>query len=484
MAYFSMGEQDSVHYQDNEMTVLLKKNGISKDNEKEWRQIVAVLIASLTALTSGFHVAWTSPFLVKIAEDEEYNITESQASYFTILNTVGIVLLSPFLSAFSVTDTIGRKRTLLLSAVPHSLAWILEAFSKNLYVLYAARLSAGFGDALYISALPIYIGEVTTPKVRGVWGNSLICMLFFGQFLMNIIGAFCNVQETSYICLIVPVIFIVIFPFIPETPYFYIIQKRGEEAKKSLRRLRGKQNVEEEFMMLEADVHRQMSESGKWKDILVIDSNRKALIAAVFLRTSQLFCGFYVFTSYTQFIFEKSGGNVSKETSSIIYMGVSFICFSVASFVLDRFGRIKSYIISLCLSSTMLLLEGVYFYINRYHREIDLTPVKLFPLSGMLLFILFCGFGVGTIPTLMLGELFSASVKAKGVIIVTVLFALTVSFTNYIFYLINSYTGLCGPFILFACCGFLSAILTNFLVPETRGKTLEEIQQILKTGFR
>ncbi|KAG5878916.1 hypothetical protein JTB14_016788 [Gonioctena quinquepunctata] len=462
------------------MTVLEKERKLSTVQGSEWPQILAVLIGSLSAMSSGFHVAWTSPFLVKITNDPLYDINESEASYFTFLNTVAIVILCPLISVTKIVDTFGRKKVLLSSAIPHAVALLIEAFSRNLYVLYAARLTAGIGDALYIASLPIYIGEVTTPKVRGIWGNSLICMLFLGQLLMNVIGAYCSMQQTSFICVTVQVTFLVLFAFMPETPYFYILKARDGEAKKSLRMLRGKEDVEDEFQSMKAAVQRQMSESGKWRDLFTIASNRNALTAALFLRISQLFCGFYVFASYTQFIFKESGGNIAPEVASIIYIGLSFILFSASAFFSDKLGRKKAYIISLSLSSSMLLLEGIYFYIKENHSEIDINSLRWIPLTGMLTFIVFCALGVATIPTLMLGELFSASVKVKCVIIVTTAFALGVSFTNYIFYFITSFTGLCGPFILFGCCSILAAVLTNYIVPETRGKTLEEIQMALK----
>ncbi|KAG5878917.1 hypothetical protein JTB14_016789 [Gonioctena quinquepunctata] len=462
------------------MGVLQKEKKFSTVGETEWPQILAVLIASLSALSSGFHVAWTSPFLVKIADDPLYDINESEASYFTFLNTVAIVILCPLISVTNIVDTFGRKKVLLSTAFPQAAALLIEAFSRDLYVLYAARLIAGIGDALYMTSLPIYIGEVTTPKVRGIWGYSLICMLFLGQLLMNVIGAYCSVQHTSFICVTVQVIFLVVFPFMPETPYFHILKASDNEAKKSLRWLRGKEDVEHEFQSMKTAVQRQMSESGKWSDLFSITSNRKALTAALFLRISQLFCGFYVFATYTQFIFKESGGNVAPEVSSIIYMGLSFVLFSTAAFFSDKLGRKKSYIISLSLSSSMLLLEGIYFYIKEYHPEIDISSLKWIPLTGMLTFIVFIALGAATIPTLMLGELFSASVKVKCVIVVSTAFAFTMSFTNYIFYFITSFTGLCGPFILFGCCSILAAVLTNFIVPETSGKTLEEIQMSLK----
>ncbi|KAG5878918.1 hypothetical protein JTB14_016790 [Gonioctena quinquepunctata] len=299
--------------------------------------------SSLPALTNGLNIAWTSSFLLKISRDENYQISENEASYFSVLNLVGQVVFSLLLSIVNVIDIFGRKPVLMSSAIPHSLAWILKAFSKDVNIFYVARFAAGAGDAIFIASLTIYISEITTPKVRGLWGNSLICMMYFGQFLINVIGAYCNIQQTSFITLAVPVVFLISFTFMPETPYFYLLKANDKKAKISLQKLRGRQDVEDELQILKVAVQKQISESGGWRDILLISSNRKSLFAALFLRISQVFSGILVFAAYTQYIFEKSGGILSAELSSIFYMGLSFVLYTTAAIFSDKLGRRKSY---------------------------------------------------------------------------------------------------------------------------------------------
>ncbi|XP_023028023.2 trehalose transporter 1-like protein isoform X3 [Leptinotarsa decemlineata] len=319
--------------------------------EKNWPQIVAVLVACLSSLTSGLFLAWPSPFILKITQDKEnYAISEDQASYFTIFNVVGLIVFPPFLTIFNIPDVIGRKPTIMLTAIPHMISWILIAFCTDLYLLYLARFTSGLGDALVFASLPVYIGEITTPKVRGIWGNGLICSIFLGQFLMNAIGSYCNVQETSFICLTVPVILVVALTFIPESPYFYVMTGKDERAEKSLQKLRGIDDIEKELLQLKAAVERQMSETGTWKDLVMVRSNRRALVALVFLRFSQVTSGIFVFASYMQFIFEKAGGEIEPGVSSMIYMGLTFIIYSGGTYVCDKFGRKKSYMISMALS--------------------------------------------------------------------------------------------------------------------------------------
>ncbi|CAG9816092.1 unnamed protein product [Phaedon cochleariae] len=455
------------------------KSAQKNDDGKEWPQILAILLGCLSSLTGGLLFAWPSPFLPKIINDKSYNITQDEASNFTTFNTVGIIVLSPFLILF--TDSFGRKKTLMFSAIPTSVAWIIKAFSKDLYWLYFARFSCGLGDAILFAALPIYIGEVASPKVRGTWGNALICSVFLGQFIMNVLGYYFSIETTSFICLALPVTFVLVFSLMPETPYFYMMKGNEEAARQSLRTFKRKHNVDAEFEELKSDVRRQMVQAGTWRNLFMIEQNRKGLIAAVFLRTSQMFGGLLVFASYTKFIFEKSGGNIDPSLSSIIYMGTSFSLYTLSAFFSDTFGRRKAYMTSLALSGLVLLIEGIYLYIDQYQPGIDLSGIKWFPLAGLLGFIVTSSFGLGIIPTLMLGELFSASIKAKGVSLTATNFGLMILLANVVFYETNKAVGLYGPFIVFGCCNILSTFISYFVLPETKGKTLDEIQQHLKT---
>ncbi|XP_072397317.1 trehalose transporter 1-like protein [Diabrotica undecimpunctata] len=450
-----------------------------KSKEKEWFQILVILIAASHGFTSGALTGWTSPFMVKIVEDtENYNVREDQAALFAILNVVGLIILTPFFPPF--IDIIGRKKAIILTSVPFLISWLTKALFTHLWALYFARLLVGLGDALIMCAYPMYFGEVATPKVRGIWGNAFFILVIFGTFVINVVGIYCSVKLTSYIFLAFEVIFLILSLFIPESPYFFIAKDQLPAAKLSLIKLRQKTDVDVEFKLMQDDLNRQLSESGTWKDLFVIDVNRKALIIAMFLRFAQIVSGLWVFGSYTQFVFQKVVSDISAETSTIIYTGLNFIIYSAAIYSSDKFGRRKSLLTSLAGTGIVFLLVAIYFLVEKFLPDINLQPVNWFPLAGLIIFLLVSSFGVGPIPALMQGELFSASIKSKGISVVVVAYGIIKICTNSAFYYLYAYTGLSGPFLLFAVSNFISLIITYFIVPETKGKTLEEIQQHLK----
>ncbi|XP_072397318.1 facilitated trehalose transporter Tret1-like [Diabrotica undecimpunctata] len=457
------------------MTEKLQNNA-----DKEWYQISVILIAASQGFISGALSGWTSPFMVKIVEDKvHYNIREDQAALFAVVNIIGLIILSPFLEPF--IDIIGRKKAIILTSVPYMISWLTKALFTNLWALYFARVLVGLGDALIMCVIPIYIGEVATPKVRGIWGNAFFILVIFGTFIINVIGIYCSVKVTSYLFLILQVIVLFLSAFIPESPSFYIAKNQLSAARISLMKLRQNDDVEVEFRIMQNDIKRQLSESGKWTDLFFNNVNRKALIIAGFLRAAQILSGLWVFGSYTQFVFQKVGSNISSEASTIIYTALNFIICASAAYGSNKFGRRKSLMTSLAGSSAIFLLVGIYFLVEKLYPQINLHAINWFPLAGLIIFLFVSSFGVGPIPVLMQGELFSASIKSKGISAVVVVYGILTITTNSTFYYLYAYSGLSGPFLLFGVCNFISVIVTYFIVPETKGKTLEEIQQYLKT---
>ncbi|XP_056643806.1 facilitated trehalose transporter Tret1-like [Diorhabda sublineata] len=471
----------------------MEKNSIniSKQTEKKhtehsceegcvWPQILAILVGSLPSMMDGVLFVWTSPFIVKLVEDKvNYDITENEASKLTTIQPAVMVVSCLFL--FNISDKLGRKKTLLLMSIPQIISLLLAAFAKNIYVFYVSRGFAGIASSLMWCSLPMYIGEVASPKVRGVWGTTLTSSVFVGQFFVNVIGSYFDAATTSYIFLPVPILFFIFFTFMPESPYFHLMKQNEEAARRSLMFLTRKKNVDDDLIKLKNDVNRQMSESGNWKDLINIRSNRKAVLIAFFLRFSQQFCGTSVLSQYTQFILEKAGGKLNPQVSSILYSGSGLIFnFFAVAFIVDRFKRKILYASSLCCCSLILFVFGTYFYVDKYLPELDLNSISWLPLTAVVSFRFTFSYGGAVIPTLMLGELFSTSIKAKAMMVSLFVFGINLFAVNMIFHLLTSSVGTYAPFFFFASITFVMSIFALYLVPETKGKTLEEIQKSFK----
>lgn len=445
---------------------------------KSWPQILAVFAVTIGPFTNGVMSSWSSPFTVVIAKDKEhYNITEEEASYFIVFQPLGMIFASMFF--FKIAEILGRKKSLLFLAVPHVASWITIIFARNKWEFYLSRFLAGTADGVLFCTVPPYIGEITTPTIRGYFGNFPTFVLNGGAFFIQVLGSYTSVRTSAYICIGFPVLFATLVSLLPESPYQLIKDGKIDEAQKSIKWLRRKADIEEDFLNMKTDVERQMSERGKWLDLIKIDSNRRALRAGIFLRFSQQFCGIAVFGSYTQAIFEKAGSNIGPQYSSMMFVGLIWILNLFCAPLVEKFGRKMTYFWSLISSATVLSSLAVYFVLDEYD-VVNLDKLNWFPLAGMLLWVVTFAFGLGIVPTLMLGELLSASIKPKGLSILTFAFGIAVFISTNLFNLLSTHVGLYAPFLVYGITCFLSSILTLKWVPETKGKTLEEIQQSLK----
>lgn len=449
-----------------------------KDDGKSWPQILAVCVVTLGTFTNGILFSWSSPFALVISKDKEnYNITEDEAAYFIVFQPLGMAFASLFF--FKIADLLGRKNSLLFLSVPHVIAWIIIIFAKSKWHFYASRFISGIGDAVMYCTVPPYIGEITTPTIRGYFGSAPTFVINGGCFFITVLGSYFGVRTTAYVCIGFPIFFALLVTMLPESPYQLIKDGKFEEAQKSMEWLLRKPDVTKDFLRMKSDVERQLSENGKWVDLVKIGSNRRALRAGVFLRVSQHFSGIAVFQTYTQVIFEKAGSDLGPQYSSMIFIGLIWLTTLLCGAAVEKLGRKVTYFYSLLSCGSILVFLAVYFFLDEYKIG-NLVHMNWVPLVGMVVYVFAFSFGLGIVPSLMLGELLSASIKSKGLSVLTLVYGLGVLITSNLFHLLSIHVGLYAPFLVYGISCFLSTILTLRWVPETKGKTLEEIQQTLK----
>lgn len=429
-------------------------------------------------MASGMHYGWSSPALPQLmANDSHIPVTSAEGSWIASLSLLGDLVGAP-LSALGA-DYLGRKNTIILGGIPYFVAWMMIAFAGRIEVIYCARFLAGIADGVAYTIIPMYIGEIAEDNIRGILGSAICTMADFGILLIYMIGPYVNIMTGALISSVFPLTLLLTFWCMPESPYFMLMKGESEGAKKSLQKLRGRNDVEFELNDMTTIVNQQMKRSTSFKEIVTIKSNRNALLILVGLKAAQQLSGITAFLFYVQIIFENSGGHFSSAVSSILFGLVQLISSVFSSLVVDRLGRKPLLIMSCIGTATALTIQGSYFYIQDAGTH-DLTPYKWVPLVTMLFFVVTYSFGLGVIPYMMPGELFPTNIKAKALCIMDLYLALAAFSVAKLYQVISDAYGNYVPFFLFTICCILSLVFIILCVPETKGRSLEEIQEWLK----
>ncbi|XP_023310089.1 facilitated trehalose transporter Tret1-like [Anoplophora glabripennis] len=441
-------------------------------------QYLAAFTGTLTIITSGMYYGWPSPSLPKLREgDSGLTITDGEGSWMAVMPLLGGILGALIVGV--TVDILGRKKTIILTTFPFFAGWIMVAFCKSAVLLYMARFLAGVADGWAFTAVPMYIGEIADPRIRGLLGSGVSVTWIFGILLINVIGSYLSVTVTALVSSLLPVLTLVTFIWMPESPYYLLMRGKTNEAKKSLQILRGLGDVDSELNRLTVAVKEQTSNSGKFLDLFTVKSNRKAVFISMVLRASQQLSGTTAIIFYTQHIFKEAGDDISPELATLIYFSVQLFLTMLCSSIVDRTGRRPLLIASITGSGVVLFIEGTYFYLKS-NTDLDVAQYSFVPVAALIAFVVLFSLGMQSIPILMLGELFPANVKAFALCLADIYFCVLATIVSKCFQIMKDSFGLYVPFYMFTVSCMIGCTCIVLFIPETKGKTLEEIQMHLR----
>ncbi|KAG5887994.1 hypothetical protein JTB14_016618 [Gonioctena quinquepunctata] len=410
-------------------------------------------------------------------------MTSDQASWCAISPHIGCLLGA--LVAANLADRIGRKYTILIMAPVVFACQVGIGYVGNVWYLCSLRVIIGMAEGACFLALPMYTGEIASPEIRGFL-SSLICLFFIlGVLLMNVLGSYLSILTFSWISSSVPAIHFLGFVFMPETPYYYIKVKEYEKAERSLMIFRGTKNVAKEMEVLKDAVRRQeeMEKDVKLTHLFTVPGNRRATFIYIILSTALAASAKSPLMSYTRFIFEESGSSISPTLSTICYTAVELVVVMFTTFfIVDRFGKRILAIISSVGCSVTLFMMGLYFYLKDFHNDVighlDWLPITTL-ISNNVLFSI----GISFAHMCYLSEIFPTNIKANAVSFSEIFQVSTGAAVTKMFQMMNDGFGtLAVSFFFFSMFSIIVLVFIVRYVPETKGKTLEEIQMILSKG--
>ncbi|XP_046976880.1 facilitated trehalose transporter Tret1-like isoform X1 [Vanessa cardui] len=445
-----------------------------------WTQIFAAFAVSMGSLIVGFSSGYTSPALPSM--NRTLTITNEENSW--IGGLMPLAALVGGIAGGPLIEYIGRRLTIMCTALPFFLGWMLIANAMNVYMVLAGRALCGVCVGIGSLAFPVYLGETIQPEVRGAlgllptaFGNTGILLAFFA-------GTYLNWSHLAFLGAALPVPFFLLMILTPETPRWYVTKGRAEDARKALQWLRGKNiNIDKEMRDLtRSQAESDLTSTGNAFGQLFSRKYLPAVLISLGLMLFQQLSGINAVIFYASTIFQMAGSSLDENLCSIIIGIVNFVSTFIATAIIDRLGRkMLLYISSVSMIVTLVAL-GSYFYV----REVgtDVSSYGWLPLACLVIYVLGFSIGFGPIPWLMLGEILPSRIRGTAASMATgfnwtCTFIVTKSFHN-IIAAINMY----GTVWLFAVLCVIGLLFVVFFVPETRGKSLEEIEKKLTGGSR
>jgi sugar porter (SP) family MFS transporter len=389
---------------------------------------------------------------------------------------VSSLLVGAIIGAFGsgvLSDIYGRKKVLIFTALFFAVSCTFTALASSSFIFISARLFGGLAVGAASVLSPMYVAEVAPPKNRGMLVAiyqlaivlGILCSYTINYGLHNIDNNWRWMFATG----IVPsVLFFVGLFFIPESPRWLFKAGRRTESLEVLTRIGGESLAKAEIV--------EIAESLKGDSTTVSiselfrPSSRKVMIVGFFLAVLVQISGINTIVDYAPKILLAAGVEINNALLQTSLVGlINFIFTFVAILFIDKIGRRSLYLIGSMGMVITLLMLALSFY---FKME------GIFTLICILSFIAFFASCIGPVFWTLVSEIFPNRIRGKALA-----FA---SFTQWIFnflvvllfpHFLASIGG-AKTFLFLAVMSLLQWLFTYFYVPETKGKSLEEIEQI------
>lgn len=223
-------------------------------------------------------------------------------------------------------------------------------------------------------------------------GTFLQIFLTIGYLISFIVGPYTSYIFFTSISVIVPTLFVIVYFFMPETPYYYVKKNNLNAAERSLMKLRGKSSpdqVQMELFEIKSYVEANKAQEASITDLFSTPAIRKTFILAVGLIAFQQLSCMNGVLQYTQNIFDATGSNLPPEINTIIIGFVKLFSACITPFFVDRLGRRILFQISGFGMSIGLIFLGLYFYME--NNGLDTSAVQFLPILSLIVYVVaFC----------------------------------------------------------------------------------------------
>lgn len=442
------------------------------------------VVASLGGLLFGFDMAVISGVLPFVRK--QFDLTALQEGWFVSSALVGCIVGVAF--SGDLSDRLGRKKLLFLSAFLFLISAVGCALIHSLSLLITFRLVGGLGVGIASIVVPLYLSEIAPANIRGrlvtcyqlaITVGILLAYVTNSLLLSHSESALSSVSSSLFdliyvsevwrgmfsIGTILAVLFLVGLLFVPESPRWLMRKGLVSEGLLILKKI----NNGEEPAVSTAAQGVEENDSGSYKE-LFSPRLRKALLLGILLPLFSQLSGINAIIYYGPTILNDAGIALSNSFLGQIIFGVANLLFTfIAIWKVDDWGRRPLYIVGTLGATVSLLVTGVFFYLG--------MTTSVFLIISMTLFLACFAFSIGPLKFVVASEIFPTNIrgKAMGVSIMVMWVADTIM--GQLTPVLLREAGSAVTFWVFGFFCLIAFITVYKLLPETKGKSLEEIEK-------
>ncbi|XP_062402395.1 solute carrier family 2, facilitated glucose transporter member 1-like [Sardina pilchardus] len=430
-------------------------------------------------IIKGFYnETWFDRYNVPITKTNLITLWSVSVSMFSVGGIFGSFSVGVFVNRF------GRRNSMFMANALAFISAALMGFSKlaaSWEMLIIGRFVIGLYSGMSTGFVPMYVGEVSPTSLRGALGTLHQLGIVSGILIAQVFGMESIMGNASLWPLllgftVVPAVAqCALLPFCPESPRFLLINRNEEnKAKNVLKKLRGTSDVSADMQEMKEESRQMMREKKVTiPELFRSPLYRQPMIIAIMLQLSQQLSGINAVFYYSTSIFQKAG--VSQPVYATIGAGVVNTAFTVVSlFVVERAGRRSLHMLGLVgMAASAVLMTIALALLEKLKWMSYVSIVAIFG------FVAFFEIGPGPIPWFIVAELFSQGPRPSAMAVAgfcnwTANFIVGMGF-QYV-------EEVCGPyvFVIFTILLLFFFVFTYFKVPETKGRTFDEIS----AGFR
>uniref|UniRef100_A0A6P7H1T7 Uncharacterized protein LOC114349346 n=1 Tax=Diabrotica virgifera virgifera TaxID=50390 RepID=A0A6P7H1T7_DIAVI len=453
----------------------------SENKRLPWTMWLCLITAHLLNITTGISIVWPTTIIRYLVDDNELNPVPEPIGNSSIVKMMLTFAVSPLFSYFlmaKISDRVGRKISMRCLGALYIVTFLATAFSKyNLYVYYIAFFISGCALAGMFINVSIYTSEIADDKCRAwigcLFGLMIPLGIIFGSSFDSTAP---NLQIYCLICTLPAILHVVLSFFIVESPSFLVGKQKRDEAISAIIKLRNYTSIRDAEKEYENIWNFNSSCHTEQKSLLALFRDRtskKSIMLGFLLLIAQHFTGIDLIVYYSVPIFFETRVPYSEYAFGIITNVVSVVAMLLATSTVSRYGQRLLLVCSSCICTLMLFCLSIFYMVSPMSSDSWL--------AAFFVILFFVGYGIGLapIPLVLVGNLFRNETRAVALSIVVTVQCLLEIVMNSVFSIVSQHYLHCIVLFVYAIASTICLILIYRYVPETRGKSFQEIQDIL-----